>query len=71
MTNGAMTRGQLEAYIAANSFQRAQGRIGVDVYRDKPGRRATRELTVSADVGAVNLYDLKRGRRRVQSWSLA
>jgi len=63
-----MTRSDLEAYIALNGYTQAQGRIGLDVYRDKPGRRAKRELTVSAT--QVHVYDLTKGRRRIESWSL-
>lgn len=64
-----ISKNDLEAYIRANGFQPSQGRIGVDVYRDKPGRRAKRELTVSG--GQVHLYDLTRGRKRVESWGLS
>lgn len=68
-TKPTMTRSALQSYIAANGYQPAQGRIGVEVYRDKAGRRATRELTVTA--GGVFVYDLTKGRRLAQSWSLS
>lgn len=63
-----ISRNDLDAYIRANGFQPAQGRIGVDVYRDKAGRRARYELTVTNDAAFV--YDLTKGRRLSQAWSL-
>jgi hypothetical protein len=64
-----ISRAELAAYIASQGFQPVQGRIGVEVYRDKPGRRAKYELTVTA--GAAFVYDLTKGRRLSQSWSLS
>jgi hypothetical protein len=63
-----VTRAQLQAYLDAHGFKRAQDRIGIEVYRADQGKRSKLELTIAG--AAVYVYDLKRGRKRIQEWSL-
>lgn len=63
-----ISRAELAAYIQANGFRRGQDRIGIEVYRAEQGKRSKLELAVAS--GSAHVYDLKRGRKRIQSWEI-
>jgi hypothetical protein len=69
MTGGKISRAELAVYIQTNNFRRGQDRIGIEVYRAEQGKRSKLELTIAA--GSAHVYDLLKGRKRIQSWEIA